>query len=99
VLDSIRTLPSGLPESSVTHIRSPTLNVLFSTLFELTELDVPLEKPGFSPKNTFAVLLHDERIVTETVCGPLGAGADAGVLAAIGDELAGGSSVALGWVD
>jgi hypothetical protein len=49
VLDPMVTLPSGLPESSTTHIRSPTRNVLLDTLFELTELCVPLENPGFSP--------------------------------------------------
>lgn len=49
VFDATLTLPSGLSESSSTHIRSPTRNDLLDTLFELTELVVPLEKPGFSP--------------------------------------------------
>ena len=49
VRSSMRTLPSGLPESSRTHMRSPGRNVLLCTLFELIELVVPLEKPGFSP--------------------------------------------------
>ena len=39
----IWTLPSGWPESSRTHMRSPERNVLLCTLFELIDDVVPLE--------------------------------------------------------
>ena len=66
-------LAAPFPDASRTHITSPTLNVLLLTLFEETDEVVPLENPGFSPKNTFTLLLHDERIETDTVVGADGA--------------------------
>ena len=66
--------PRPFSESSTIHIISPGRNECDWTLFELIDEYVPLPNFGFSPKNTFTVWLHDERIVTYT--GPAGAGAD-----------------------
>lgn len=65
--------PSPFWDSSTIHSCSPGRKLCDDTLFESIDEYVPLPNFGLSPKNTLTVLLHAERIVTET--GPGGAGA------------------------
>jgi hypothetical protein len=70
-------------ESSTIHSCSPGRKLCDWTLFDSIDENVPLLKPGFSPKNTFTVFGHDDRIVTDT--GPAGAAAaDGGGADALG---------------
>jgi hypothetical protein len=73
VLDETWAEPSPFSDSSTIHSCSPGRKLCDDTLFESIDEYVPLPNFGLSPKNTLTVLLHAERIVTET--GPCGAGA------------------------
>jgi hypothetical protein len=75
VLDETCAEPSPFSDSSTIHSCSPGRKLCDDTLFESIDEYVPLPNFGLSPKNTLTVLLHAERIVTDT--GPCGAGADA----------------------
>ena len=75
VLDETCAEPSPFSDSSTIHSCSPGRKLCDDTLFESIDEYVPLPNFGLSPKNTLTVLLHAERIVTDT--GPSGAGADA----------------------
>lgn len=66
--------PSPFSDSSTIHNCSPGRKLCDDTLFESIDEYVPLPNFGLSPKNTLTVLLHAERIVTDT--GPCGAGAE-----------------------
>ena len=63
--------PRPFSESSTIQSCSPARKLCDCTLFESIDEYVPLPNFGLSPKKTFTVFEHDERIVTET--GPAGA--------------------------
>lgn len=71
VLDETCAEPSPFSDSSTIHNCSPGRKLCDETLFESIDEYVPLPNFGLSPKNTLTVLLHAERIVTDT--GPCGA--------------------------
>lgn len=88
--------PTPFSESSTIQSCSPGRKLCDWTLFDSIDENVPLLKPGFSPKKTFTVFGHDDRIVTDT--GPAGAAAaDGGGAGALGSEAAAlGSALADG---
>ena len=84
--------PTPFSESSTIHSCSPGRKLCDWTLFDSIDENVPLLNPGFSPKKTFTVFGHDDRIVTDT--GPAGAAAaDGGGADALGSDAALGSAL------